>query len=453
MNLVPIRELTLARFNALAGYSRSPVTEHVVQELAWYSDEAERVLAVVIRDVIDGDFAGVIMARDQFDVFRCVDTESSLPNQRDAIAWVHRMIRNYAFQETSATANSEGQAGLDLFRLVVAAERVHPHFSRLANAPHYLSARGLINAMMPYYVDVDGNFVEQFQSVGFDARVWELYLYNYLVEEKLFLDRSAPRPDFMASKYGKKVAIEAVTVGRQLDNLATLFGGLNNILNAQDVRRISVDEMPIRFGSPLYSKLCKQYWNLKHVRGNPLVFAIADFHADLSMTWSSTSLINYLYGVRHEHHFDKDGNLIITPQAIVRHELGAKEIPSGFFFQPNAENVSAILFSASGTISKFNRLGRQAGFVNPTVTMIRIGTCYNHEPNATEPLMFRYVVDESSGETWAEGMSMFHNPNALHPVPRELFPSIAHHDYIDGQIHSEIPEFYVYSSITHTVNA
>ena len=66
MNLVPIRELTLARFKALAGYSRSPIAEHVVQELAWYSDEAERVLAVVIRDVIDGDFAGVIMARDQF---------------------------------------------------------------------------------------------------------------------------------------------------------------------------------------------------------------------------------------------------------------------------------------------------------------------------------------------------------------------------------------------------
>ena len=114
---------------------------------------------------------------------------------------------------------------------------------------------------------------------------------------------------------------------------------------------------------------------------------------------------------------------------------------------------SKFRLSIGGTISKFNRLGRQAGFVSPTVTMIRTGTCYNHEPNAIEPLMFRYVVDESSGETWAEGMSMFHNPNALHPVPRELFPSIAHHDYIDGQIHSEIPEFYVYSSITHTINA
>ncbi len=43
---------------------------------------------------------------------------------------------------------------------------------------------------------------------------------------------------------------------------------------------------------------------------------------------------------------------------------------------------------------------------------------------------------------------MFHNPNAKYPVSEELFPSAAHHRFIDNQIVSMLPEFYPYSSMT-----
>ena len=33
------------------------------------------------------------------------------------------------------------------------------------------------SAMMRFYKDDDGNFVEQFQTTVFDARLWELYLF------------------------------------------------------------------------------------------------------------------------------------------------------------------------------------------------------------------------------------------------------------------------------------
>ena len=163
-----------------------------------------------------------------------------------------------------------------------------------------------------------------------------------------------------------------------------------------------------------------------------------------------------IFGVLFLHHdfcYDDNGQLIISPLRIDAHKVGKKEVPSGFFFQPGAENISAVLFSASGTISKFNRIGRQAGFHDPSVTMIRIGTCHNHDPNACIPKLFRYVVDERSEETWAEGLSMFHNPRAINPVPRELFPSIAHHEFIDGQIVSQLPDFYPYASITLNIRA
>lgn len=74
------------------------------------------------------------------------------------------------------------------------------------------------------------------------------------------------------------------------------------------------------------------------------------------MTWTSPALLEYLYGVAHDFVFDNKGQLVITPIKIETHEHEGKTIPSGYFFEPNAEKVSAVLFSSSGTISKFNRM-------------------------------------------------------------------------------------------------
>ena len=244
---------------------------------------------------------------------------------------------------------------------------------------------------------------------------------------------------------------EAVTVGRKSDNPPRLFKPHDLTEKYVDVREEHKNAMPIRFGSSLFSKLQKKYWELPHMKGCPLVLAIADFHDDHSMTWSSTALINYLYGVKHDHHYDEDGSLVISPIHIETHSIGDKEIPSGYFFQPDTENISAVLFSANGTISKFNRMGRQAGFKHPDVRMIRFGSCHDHDEDASLPNMFRYEIDETCTETWAEGVTIFHNPNARLPVPEQLFPAAAHHRFVDGQIVSLLPEFYPYSSVTWNV--
>lgn len=165
------------------------------------------------------------------------------------------------------------------------------------------------------------------------------------------------------------------------------------------------------------------------------------------MVWSSSGLITYLYGYRHDYHY-RSGNIVIKPKKIEVHQLGDKVIPSGFYMQPESENISAVLFSQSGTISKFNRLGRQAGFGDKSILMVRQGTCHNHDPNAAIPNYFQYEVNEQSQETWGEGFSMFHNPNAKHPVDAKLFPSIAHHHFVKGQIVSQIPKFHPYGSLT-----
>ncbi|MCY1464989.1 hypothetical protein D9M71_830790 [compost metagenome] len=61
---------------------------------------------------------------------------------------------------------------------------------------------------------------------------------------------------------------------------------------------------------------------------------------------------------------------------------------------------------------------------------------------------FHEVKQGAVVETWAEGLSMFHNPNAKCPVDPKMFPGIAHHWFLDGEVESWLPEFHVYNSFT-----
>jgi hypothetical protein len=70
-------------------------------------------------------------------------------------------------------------------------------------------------------------------------------------------------------------------------------------------------------------------------------------------------------------------------------------------------------------------------------------------PECYDPLPFYFeVLPGEVTETWAEGLSLFHNPNALIPISDDMFPGIAHHRFRDGQFRSLIPEFHPYASMT-----
>jgi len=451
MEELKIKKIDVKRFNAFVGQSRSPVAAYVGQELAWYSNTEETVIGVLILDIVDNDYVAVILGRDESGRFRAFDTNSCIQTEDEATHWLIRMMKWHAGKGQRIFPQNDAGKGVDLFAPIVPTEKQHPYFIRLIRDPGFSSAKAIINEIMLHFIDVDGNFVEQFQSTGFDSRLWELYLNLYLSEEQFFVNREHNAPEFIVEKSGKKIAIEAVIVGRKDDNPPKYFRYSGQV-GTSDNDSEGLDAMAIKFGSPLYTKLNKRYWELSHVSGIPLIFAIADFHDDQSMLWGSTALINYLYGVKEDFHYDSNNHLVIIPSKIDVHTAGGKEIPSGYFFQPDAEYVSAVLFSASGTISKFNRMGRQAGFGDPNVAMIREGMCYDHDPDSSLPKVFRYEVDKNSSETWGEGLSMFHNPNALYPVPEELFPSIAHHHLLkDGRIESRSPQFHPYGSVTYII--
>jgi hypothetical protein len=275
-----------------------------------------------------------------------------------------------------------------------------------------------------------------------------LYLFAALHELGYAFDRSFPAPDYLCNGLKGRFFVEAVTVNPTILNGASIECGPPQ--DRAEYRRYLEEYLPIKFGSALYSKLKRRYWDLPHVADEPIVLAIQDFHFPHSMAWSEPSVAPYLYGRRFTARHDEAETLIIESKTIDKHSWGDKVIPSGFFFQPGAEHISAVLTNSQGTISKFNRMGFLAGFGSRLVEMTRVGTRYVHDRNADRPAPFMQQVHSSEfSETWVEGMNVYHNPRALVPLRPQMLPTAAHHRLTDrGMLGSVIPDFHPYGSET-----
>ena len=206
--------------------------------------------------------------------------------------------------------------------------------------------------------------------------------------------------------------------------------------------------MPIKWESALTSKLRKEYWNLPHVRGKPIILAIQDFHTPMAMTFTHSTLIQHLYGLDFYAYYDAEGVLQVKGERIEEHVWGDKRIESGFFHLPNADMVSAVIQNPTATISKFNRIGRVAGFGSPTVRMVKGGFAHNPDPQAALPRRYVQDVDKDYTETWREGMNVFHNPNARFPLDRFFLPECMHHRLKGDQIMHTIPDFHPFTAET-----
>jgi hypothetical protein len=335
----------------------------------------------------------------------------------------------------------------DLFEPIVLEERLDPRFRSVAFDRAWAPARATMRGVFERMGDRDGNFVQQFQSDAFDARVWELYLFAAFDDAGFDIGLETGRPDFLLSGHGFEWAVEAT--------IANPPGGdppPPPLLDPERRRAYMEGELVVRLGGALYSKLQKQYWELPHVQDKPLVFALQSFASEDSLTFADTSLLNYLYALKTHGHYSTSGRLRISNEKIDAHTGSTKSVPSGFFDVPGAEHVSAVLWSNSGTAPKFARMGFQRGLDSAGIAMIRSGTRYVMDPDASKPAQFAYDVG-ARWETWQEGLVMAHNPRALKPLPREAFPGIVHHELDNGLVTSWIPPFHPFQSTTSIVVA
>lgn len=444
--MTPIRAV---RFNAIAGYARLPQASLFGEEIGYFETAGGRVVGMLMRDRTDGDYVGMAFAPDRRLRLRSVRLTEFVRSAAEARADLAAVLDEVAAAPPE-THHQDGDAGapVDFFTPVRPRERLHPHFVALIEEEANSPARGVIGSMMRWYDDVDGNFVEQFQTMGFDQRIWELYMFATLVEAGFTFDRASPMPDFTCNGLAGSFSVEAATVG------PTRLNGVVVPPPPTDThaRRAAYlgEYMPIKFGSALRSKLLKRYWEREHVAGMPFAIAVADFSSTGSMSNTGSALETYLYGFRYEGARDADGGLTIVPHRIEEHRFGEKVVPSGFFRLPEAVDVAAVLTSAVGTLSKFNRMGVQAGFGSGRLILIHEGSAMDESPGAERPRPFRALVNAPDyRESWIEGLNVFHNPDAKRPLHPALLPGAAHHFCTaEGLRTSAVPAFHPFGSRT-----
>ncbi|MFZ5978653.1 MULTISPECIES: hypothetical protein [Hydrotalea] len=446
---ITIRQITKNQFNIFMLFTRHPAVQNFARELEYHSNDDNSILGVVLLDLYDRDFSYVLLVRDENRQFREFDTKVSFSSKAEAVDMLSNSMKWHTAQNLKSVVHNLPERGMDLFNIVVNQEKIHPYFTRLNEDTQFIPSKRAIIEIANHLSDIDGNFIEQFQSLnGFDARLWEIYLFASLTEQEFLINRKYERPDFIIQKYDVEIGVEAVTLGRDKNNPPTYLPNEEKLTRPADILTKIQNEIPLRYGSTLFSKLSKKYWELSHLKDKPFLLAVADFHDDFSMTWSYISLVEYLYGQREELIVSEDGSAFAKTEKITHYTkpTGAK-INSGFFFEPDCENISGVLFSTTGTIAKFTRMGIQAGFSSSKQKVLRVGDRYDHNSHSFTPISFSYMVDENCTETWSEGLNLFHNPNAKHPIDMDLFPNIAHHKLKGEQLISWAPDFHPFSSI------
>lgn len=445
-----MEKLSLLRFDALAGYARTPWTLLFADERAWYSEAREKVLGTILQDHADKDYVCIVLGRDRVGRYRAVHLSEFFPRLRDARAAMPGILAEWGAKDPAEfEQGDEPRQPMECFRPRHPVQRRNLGFRKLTEMEQYSPARGIMEAMMYWYKDPDGNFVEQFQSTGFNGRFWELYLFALLAELRHAVNRDHPAPDFLCRGIFGQFFIEAVTANPTMRN-----GRIVEPRIRTEEQRIQymLNYVPIKFAGPLTDKLKKKYWEKAHIDGSPIVLAIADFHRPFAMMHSQTALTTYLYGRRFSADRDFRGNLITTSVPVAEHVWGQKRVPSGFFNLPDAENISAVISSREATLSKFNRIGLKAFFGSPRVRMIREGQRYVPNRNRREPEDAKVSVNSKKyRERWEDGLEVYHNPNANIPLDPRFFPT-AMHNVLEGDAVSSFttkPVGRWFGSVTH----
>lgn len=162
------------RFEALVAYTR--VSNILVQELEWYESDDKILLATIVIHY-DHEFSVIILGRDKKQRYRCIYLLTELKKLEDARESMFSRTKEIlsSNSDTFPQGDEKGK-NINLFEpLMKTSTKLNPHFEEVRSQNKFSSAREIITELMNHYVDIDGNFIEQFQTTGFDSRLWELY--------------------------------------------------------------------------------------------------------------------------------------------------------------------------------------------------------------------------------------------------------------------------------------
>lgn len=269
-------------------FTREPFALFLAEEIEYYVTSEGGLLGIIVRDNFDNDFSTIILSRDESRQYRAVSIKVDFPDLITA-----RQALESEMAKDQIIFHNDVKF-FDIFKPINKPQQEHPHFKLLQDSPAYSSAKQAIQEVSYHYKDVDGNFIDQFQSInGFDARLWELYLYCFFREQLFSFNRNHEAPDYIIEKGETKIAIEAVVISRKNKDF-----GPRLPKTLEEMNQLLQNEIPLMVSNAIYEKAKKEYWDKDHVKGVPFVLAIADFHDAGSMIWTFEAFLTVLYGIR-----------------------------------------------------------------------------------------------------------------------------------------------------------
>jgi hypothetical protein len=303
---------------------------------------------------------------------------------------------------------------MDLFTPVVDSSMFHPAFANVKALDNQYD-EAVLKQWADGFIDRDGKFVTEFQTT-FDSSFWELYLHAVLKYLACRIDLSYERPDFWVTD----------PIPFCLEATVALHAAGAESAAVAPVHAISIDiselnrQAIIRLANSISSKSRKyirDYSGLAQVRDRPFVIAVAPFDRPGFTLQINRAIEAYLFGYYVDESHGSIQELIATGPEIsqineVRKDSGAS-VKVGIFNDDSHSHISAILFSTCATWGKVSALS-----ADPYSQIIFDTLHYN--PFGCVPTYSRHLKVNHE-EHLIDGLRVYHNPYAEHPLPIDLF--------------------------------
>jgi len=241
---------------------------------------------------------------------------------------------------------------MKLFTTHLPNDKLHAAFKTIINDPQYKATQSVIQGWGAGLLERKGEqakFINEFQTT-FNSSLWELYLNKVFIDLGFSVDYTKSSPDFCVTANLNQFNVEAV--------ISDHSSGQRDSVDLKNDRQFK-DRCTIKLIGKMKDKLelyngvrgkKSPYSSLRHVQGKPFVIAIAPFDSALSLTQNNEIINRVLFGLESP---DKDSlrtgeqrriKAIIKPS-------GAR-IELGIFTNDSYKEVSAVIFSTTGTFGK-----------------------------------------------------------------------------------------------------
>jgi hypothetical protein len=299
-----------------------------------------------------------------------------------------------------------------LFDPIVGAEQQHPNFQLLLRAGNSFNF-AVLNDSAKGFFDRDGKFVEEFQTT-FNSCFWELYLFAVLKEYGMPVDFSKASPDFCVPSLNFNIEATSASnaQGTEPEN-AQQSSTPPPDLNAFNLRSI------IRVSNSLTAKHLKyveSYAKLDHVKDRAYVVAVTNFDQPFSFIACQRPIEAVLYGyyVNEERYLATGRESRIEGEELLRvFKDSGSPIDLGLFCTPAYKEISAVIFNGCATMGKVRALSADP---NPRI----IFTALRLNPASNKPHFIKQPKQEYK-ENLLDGLRIYHNPFATHPLEPGLF--------------------------------